>query len=80
MSGTIIRTTRRTGAHGGDPKESERLRGPFLRYVGRRYATTVFRELDIPVGHGTAWLAGVTVLADRYQVVVQTTLEAAGKP
>jgi hypothetical protein len=71
-------TTRRNGNHGGDKRESDRLRDPFLRFIGKRANATVLSELNIPIGHGTAWLAGVTVLADRHQIVVRTALDKSG--
>ena len=78
MSGAPIIHRKRNANMGGDPRESERLRDPFLAYIGRRANTTVLRELDIPVGHGTRWLAGVGVLQDIYQQRVRVALDKAG--
>lgn len=63
---------------GGDPKESERLRDPFLRLIGKRANSTVLYEVGIPIGHGSAWLAGNTILRDIYQQRVRVALDKAG--
>jgi hypothetical protein len=65
---------KRNANMGGDPVESDRLRPLFLAYIGRRANSTVFAEVGIPIGHGTAWTAGVTILRDVYQAKVRAVL------
>lgn len=77
---TIIMRPKRTAQMCGDPIESDRLRPAFLKWVGRRSAAAVFREIGIPTDHGSRWMSGRT-LADRYQVIVRRAMgDAAGAP
>lgn len=64
--------------YGGDPRESDRLRPLFLRWAGVRSNAAALRECGIDYGHGSAWLAGRTVLAKRHQETVRGVLEFAG--
>lgn len=63
---------------GGDPVESKRLRGPFLRWVGNRETKEALAEAGIDYNHGTAWLGERTILRADYQAKVRTLLDAAG--
>lgn len=72
-------THHRSIAHrGGDRIESERLRGPFLRWVGNRRAKDALAEAGINYAHGTAWLGERTILRADLQTKVRTLLDAAG--
>jgi hypothetical protein len=77
MSGAPTILRKRNANMGGDPVESDRLRPLFLAYIGRRANSTVFEEVGIPVGHGTAWIAGA-ILRDVYQAKVRAVLDKAG--
>lgn len=70
---SLVMRQKRTAQHCGCPAESARLRDPFLRYIGKRVNSSVFRSLDIDVAHGREWLAGKN-LADRYQIIVRRAL------
>jgi hypothetical protein len=76
MSAPALR--RRNANQGGDPIESDRLRDPFLRWVGKRSNRAALAEAGIDIVHGSAWLIGQRVLAARYQCKVRVLLDASG--
>lgn len=77
MSGHVIKRKRNRN-QGGDPVESERLRAPFLAWVGKRGNRETLAEVGIPYWHGSAWIAGTAILAARHQVTVREILDRAG--
>ena len=76
-SSSLVMRAKRTAQHCGCPAESDRLRNPFLQFIGKRFNSEVFASLGINLNHGSAWLSGKN-LADRYQVVVRRALGDAG--
>lgn len=73
-----IRNRRSTAQIRGDAVESDRLRLPFLAWVGRRSNADGLKAAGIPHHHGMAWLAETTVLRAEYQIKVRKLLDAAG--
>jgi len=82
MTANVARTPRnpRTnhGNHSGDKVESDRLLPLFLKWCGNRTNAAAFRALGIDYAHGSAWLRGTGVLAQRYQVIIRAELDRSG--
>ncbi len=79
MSGAPVTHRRRRNANcGGDHIESKRLRGPFLRWSGRRTHAAALKAAGIDYHHGMRWLSETGILADRYQAIVRDMLDRSG--
>lgn len=66
MTSIIMRRPRTTQMQ-GDPVESDRLKLPFLAYVGHRTNRAVFTELGIDPKRGSRWLSDKCILPDADQ-------------
>jgi hypothetical protein len=71
-------TRRRSAQMQGDPTESDRLRQPFLAWVGKRSNRVALIAAGIDPRHGAAWVQGRTVLRQSYQAKVRKLLDREG--
>ena len=79
MSDSLIMPQKRTAQMIGNKTEADRLRYPFLRWVGTdRSNAKALSDAGIPFAHGSAWLSNDKNLADKYQITVRRLLDRAG--
>lgn len=71
-------TRRRSAQMQGDPTESDRLRMPFLAWVGKRSNRVALIAAGIEPRHGADWLQGRTILRQSYQIKVRELLDRDG--
>ena len=63
---------------GGDKVESSRLLPLFLRWCGNRTNAAALRAAGIDYAHGSAWLRGTGVLAQRHQIRLREMFDREG--
>ena len=79
MTNSLIMPQKRTAQMVGNKAEADRLRFPFLRWVGTdRSNAKALADAGIPFAHGSAWLSNDKNLADKYQVIVRRLLDQSG--
>ena len=78
MTNSLIMPQKRTTQMVGNKAEADRLRGPFLRWVGNRTCRQALAAADIPFAHGFAWLSGGKNLADKHQITARRILDQSG--
>lgn len=82
MTANVARTPRNPrmshANQGGDKVESDRLLPLFLRWCGNRTNAAALKAAGIDYAHGSAWLRGTGVLAQRYQAILRAELDKAG--
>lgn len=72
------RNRRSTAQLAADHVESDRLRRPFLAWVGKRTMAAGLKDAGIDYGHGMAWLDEKVVLRARFQQIVRRLLDESG--
>jgi len=78
VSDSLIMPPKRTTQMIGNKAEADRMRGPFMRWVGNRTYRQALADAGIPCAHGTAWLSSGKNLADKHQITARRILDQAG--